>query len=79
MRVEEPVGFVNQLFVEALLIDAGLVARNEQDAGPLRVKGERDPQNVHGRIGAEFLQIGVFRPVQGVGMGPAEPWPQQLQ
>ena len=61
MRIEQFVGFGDQLFVKPLLTDTRLVARNQKDARSIRIERERNTHHLVRRISPELLHVGMLR------------------
>jgi hypothetical protein len=45
MQIVKFISLCNQLLVEPLLIHTGLISANQQNGGPIGIKGEGDPQD----------------------------------
>ena len=79
MRIEQFVGFGDQLFVKPLLTDTRLVARNQKDARSIRIERERNTHHLVRRISPKLLHVGMLRSIERIRMRPCQSWPKQLQ
>ncbi len=63
-------GLCDEGVVEARV--SGLVATDQHEGYAARVEGEGDAEGATGVLHAEFLQVGVSRTFQGIGVGAAK-------
>ena len=74
-----PVCSRNQSPIEPGLAPPRLVSATQDDAPPHRVERERESPDTACRIEAEFLHVGVARPVQRIDPRPAQVWTEYFE
>src|SRR5882724_755136 len=73
VRIEARIGLADQFLVEPSLLDARLVAGNQQDRAAFGIECESHPPHAAGCIEAKLLHVGVLRALERIDARPLCP------
>ena len=79
MLLEAAIRYIDQIPVELVLRDSGLVATNQQNGLSLHIEREGHPPCTVLGMESKFLHVRVLRPLQCVHVRPAELRAKPLQ